>query len=313
MNNIWNHPSESTNNNREFSFFNVAPIETTNERLLNSLQKDKSILLQDWEKINILEISEEYQNLCKVIIEKYWFSEDEIIKFKRSIILHLCESDPKNSILRWSCNKKIRNDLFIPIWEIYLNTDLIDNRNLYFAVLFHEIDHYAFFFKKFFEKRNEDISSAEWRQNAINLIEQEDWSEYFRFNTELIARIDTADMLMSKWIPWDKVWEYWPWDEYYTTWEAHYSESILYAKKFLNFQIWLYNLLWDTFGLDGSKPKNKQLIEVADKQFQTIMNRLRNEIFNSPSIERSKNVIDESYRKLQESGWSWDAFCSLRK
>ena len=289
--------------------------------LLRSLNTEHLIQFSDWEKIKVQEISNEIKKLCDKLIEKYWFSPNTGEKFKKSIFLHPFEEVPWHPTYRGiSCSKVIctwdRASLsgLLPTCDIYVNPKMVDNRDFYFAVMFHELDHHAFYYKKFLDKNINNISSLEWKQNALNLFSYESTRDHnYSFCTELMARIDTADELMSRGISWDRIWKYWPGNEYETTWEDVYWDSIKYAKKFLHFQIWLYNLLWNTFWLDSNRLKKKHLSKTADKQFQTVMNRLRNEIFNSSSIERSKGVIDRSYWKLQESRWSWDIFCSLRK
>lgn len=291
-------------------------IESTDRELLNTLTQKKYFFLSNGEKININELFEWFNDACDSLSKKYWFNPIESKIFKNNVTINPCNTGLW--WLRWESGSQIQkfSDWQLkPICKIDLNPNIIHDKQFYIAVLIHELDHHAFFVKKFLNSKLYQCNFTSqynlWaaKQEFNTQMHSSSW----KFSTELLARVDTADELMKAWISWDEVWNYWSWNEYETTWEQSYTDSIKYAKKFLSFQIWLYNLLAKHYGLDSSKQINQQLSNNADKQFQTIMNRLRNEIFNSPSIERSKNVIDESYRKLQESGWSWNKFCSLRK
>lgn len=276
--------------------------------LLNLLKTERCVQLLNWEKINIQEIMDEIKNQCDTLIRKYWFSVADGEKFKKSIDIHPFEEVPWYPSYRGISRSKVitwdRNSLSVlsPLCEIYVNPKMVSNRDFYFAVMFHELDHHAFYFKKFLEKHIENIPSVEWKQNALSLFSHETTQDdTYNFCTELMARIDTADELMSRWISWDKVWEYWPGNECETTWERFYGDSILYAKKFLNFQIWLYNILARDFWLDWNWRKNQQLPQQANAYFQQIMESLRKTVFNSTSIENIKNVINNLLMKLHNS------------
>lgn len=279
-----------------------------NSSLLRSLNTEYPIQFSDWEKIKVQEIMDEIKIQCDILIKKYWFNAADGEKFKKGIDLHPFEVVPWHPSYRGICYSKVirwdRNSLSVlsPVCKIYVNPMMVSNRDFYFAVMFHELDHHAFYFKKFLEKHIENIPSVEWKQNALDSFSLETTQDYtYSFCTELMARIDTADELMSKWISWNKVWEYWPGNEYETTWEAFYKDSILYAKKFLKFQIWLYNLLSIEFWLESNKRKNQQITQQADTYFQQIMGSLWKTIFNSTSIENIKYVINNLLTKLRNS------------
>lgn len=286
-----------------------------NDALLNSLNTEKSIQLSNWEKISLEEIMNEIKNQCDILIKKYWFNISDGEKFKKGIDIHPFEEVPWYPSYRGICFSWIKTETdslsdLSPVGLIYVNPKMVYNRDFYFAVMFHELDHHAFYFKKFLEKQIEDIPSVEWRQNALNSFSHLSVHDItYSFCTEIMARIDTADELMSKWISWDNVWEYWPGNEFETTWEVFYKDSILYAKKFLQFQIWLYNLLARDFWLDLNKWKNHQLTQQADIYFQKIMESLRKTVFNSTSIESCKHAIDNLLEKLRNSR-SWREFAS---
>lgn len=282
-----------------------------NHRVLELLKNKKYIQLPSWEKITIDEINKQIKNACDFIVNKYGFNNVEAKNFKKGIILYPFQSVPGHPDYRWISCSKIKNneDSASTICEIYVNPNMVSNSDFYFAVLFHELDHHAFFCKKFNSSQINKIPSKEERQNAINLLNQETNSEAYDFSTELIARVDTADELMSRWIPWNKLWAYWPGNEHETSWEAFYRDSILYAKKFLWFQIWLYNLLGKEFWFDATKNRNQQLSNQANIHFQQIMTGLRNYIMESKSIDSCKLLIDNCYEKLISSN-NWRTFYS---
>lgn len=290
-------------------------IQLTDQELINTLKQKKCFFLLNGEKININEISVWFNDACDRLSKKYWFNPLESNILKSNTKMNPCNTE---LWLRWLSSNYIQKcDDWQrkPICKIDLNPNMIHNKQFYIAVLLHELDHHAFVVKKFLNSKlyqcnhSSKYNEQKARQEFNIQMNSPSWS----FSTELMARIDTADELMKAWISWDKVWNYWPWNEYETTWEAIYTESILYAKKFLSIQIWLYNLLAKHYWLDGHKQKNQQLPDKANNQFQIVMNRLRDEIFNSPSIEHSKYVIEDSYEKLQGSRWSRNKFCSLRE
>lgn len=306
MERTWNH------------FNQIIPeisIKSDNQELLITLKQNKYFFLPNGEKININEIIALFNNVCDRLSEKYWFNQIESQIFKSNVTINPCNT--KLWWLRWNSSNQIQkfDDWHRkPICKIDINPNLTHNKLFYIAVLIHELDHHAFVVKKFLNSKlyQCNFTSQYNEQNARQEFNEQSYLSTYKFSTELLARVDTADELMARWISWDEVWNYWPWNEHETTWERSYTNSIIYAKKFLSFQIWLYNLLWNTFGLDSTKPKNNQLPEDANKHFQIIMKRLRDEIIISPSIERSKSVIDKSYEKLLDSWWSRSTFCSLR-
>lgn len=287
---------------------------TVSNQLLNAMAwNTNSIQLSNWITLNPREFSEYYKIARNSIIEKYWFSEADILEFHKGLQwIHLTEV-PWHPNWRWCSEHKILNweSNANFTWTIYINPRMINNSDLFFSVLYHELDHYAFYFKKFNDSKIPNIHAGETRQTAINEFVQNNESQSCRFSTELLARIDTADNLMARWISWDRVREYGPWDENLTTWESHYRESIIYAQKFLKFQIWLYNLLAKSYWINYTKQRNMQLSDKANKNFNTIMNWLRDSIFNSQSIETSKNTIDRCITIIQNSR-SRNQFCNLR-
>ena len=289
---------------------------TVSVPLLNAMVwNPNNIQLSNWESLDITKIKEYYETAYNSIIKKYAFTNFDIEMFKKGFEWINFSGVPGHPFWRWSSNNRIVNNNFEAYisWKIYINPQIINNSDLFFATLYHELDHYAFYLKKFNYNKISVLQTKEKRQLAINRYVQDNESESCRFATELLARIDTADKLMEKGISRNNVREYWPWDENLTTWESHYSESIVYAKKFLWFQIWLYNILSKHYGLDRSKPINTQLPDKAHKNFDTILNWLRTEIFNSQSIEHSKETINQCCLKLQESRWSREHFCELRR
>ena len=162
----WNYSKEVINIAKEAS----SHVPGISDRISDSID-NKCIQFPNWEKISLKEIKEEFENSCNSIIKKYWFSEEDSIKFKQSIVLHPFWEVPGHPSLRgMSCSSVIctwdtdsLSDLS-PHGNIYVNPNLVDNRDFYFAVLFHEIDHHAFYFKKFYEKHIDSITSVEWKR-----------------------------------------------------------------------------------------------------------------------------------------------------
>ena len=109
---------------------------------------------------------------------------------------------------------------------------------------------------------------------------------------------------------WRKVWDYWPWNE--TTWERIYTESIIYADRFIHFQIGLYNLLADHFGLNPNGKENLQLNSPADWYFYDIISALRDIVLEHSSLDDVKNTIDKCYNALKLSR-SRPVFCNIMR
>lgn len=287
--------------------------------LSENFQEWEYFNLQNWERLEKNEIDEWKSEACNDIIKKYWFSDKQWEIFKERTHIEYNNTEIGNrrwdSYYKWS---KITDTwvLRIPDCIISMNPNLIENKKFYKAILIHEIDHWAFRLKRFFNSKlfHTNPSNRDERQVAVNEYNRMINSDAYGFSTELLARVDTSDILASK--NWeysrDEIERYWLWNEHETTGEPFYTPSIIYAKKFLKFQIDLYNKLGKWFKFDNTKPINQQLSNEANKHFQNIMNRLRWEIFNSQSIERCKNVIDRSYEKLQNARTRKD-FTSMRQ
>lgn len=285
------------------------------KQLLETVKREKRFYLSNWELIDITELNEWLEEMNEFMIKKYNFNTTESIIYKDNtsidpycIWLTTSTGSCDDSIIKFDDWK------WKPKCYIYINPDKIDNKLLYKTVLFHELDHHAFYVRnylncqlylnKFTSQSDEDKANKNfWKKSHLP------WQ---KFATELMARVDSVNYLMTQWAPWDKIWRYWLWNKCDTSGEIFYTASIIYARKFMKFQIWLYTLLGKYYWLDNLKEKNQQLPDEANKYFETIINWLRNEILNSTTIKNSKNAIDECYKKLQESRWSREKFYSMR-
>lgn len=283
------------------------------EELIETIRQEKRFYLSNWEEISIDLLQKRCDDMSEDLIKKYKFNwvEWNIFRDNTSIDVY-CISLPTT----WSAVDSIKrfdNWELKPNCNIYINPDSIDNKLVYKAVFFHELDHHAFYVKKYLNSQLywKNFTSKAEEEKAIKNFMKEILLPWQRFATELLARTDTVNYLMMQWAPRDKIWRYGLWEECDTSWEAFYTDSIIYAKKFIKFQIWLYVLLGKHFWLDNLKKKNQQLPDEANKHFQTIMDWLRMKIFNSSSIVKSKKIIDKSYKKLQQSKWSRIKFCSI--
>lgn len=292
-------------------------------------QEPNFIEIWNWNRLLISDIRENWDRAQRAAVDKYNLSPSEKDYFKEGLTRIITNAqtwtkeslwfklkpDPEHPSRRWSSNVQCYADdnysNFYLGAKIYINPKMIYDKYSFFAVAFHELNHYAYKIKKYSMKMNE-IPKDQRRRLAMR-INEEDKKDYNEFATELLARVDTADELLWQGADNGIINMFGIWNEHETTWDSVYTDSIKYAKKFFNFQKWLYNLLAKHYWLDGHKQKNQQLPDKANNQFQIVMNRLRDEIFNSPSIEHSKYVIDDSYEKLQGSRWSRNKFCSLRE
>lgn len=285
------------------------------EELLETIKQEKRFYLSNWEEINIDIMQKWYNDMSEDLIKKYQFNWVEWNIFKDNTWIYAYDTLLQATWNAANSLKKCDDWQQKPVCNISINPEKIDNKLLYKAVFFHELDHHAFFVKKYLNSQLywNNFTSKSKEENTVKKFIKGVLLPGQRFATELLARADTVNYLMMRWAPWDKIWRYGLWEECDTTWEAFYTDSIIYAKKFIKFQIWLYVLLGKHFWLDNLKKKNQQLPDEANKHFQTIMDWLRMEIFNSPSIGKSKKIIDKSYKKLQQSKWSRNKFCSLRE
>lgn len=293
----------------------ISEMDDYKKQLLETVKKEQRFYLSNWEVVDIDVLNKWLEEMNVFIIKKYNFNttESNIYKYNTSI-------DPYCIWLTTSTGRADDTILKFDDWKlkpkcnIYINPDKIDNTLLYKAVFLHELDHHAFFIKKYLESKlylNNFTSKAE-EDKANQDFAKKIKSPWQRFATELMARVDTVNYLMTQWAPWDKIWKYWLWNKCDTSGEIFYTASIIYAKKFFKFQIWLYTLLGKHYWLNNLKAKNQELPDEANKHFETIINWLRTEILKNSTIKKSKELIDKSYEKLQESGWSWEKFYSTR-
>ena len=273
-------------------------VSTTNHQVSETLQQWEYLNLRNGEKIWKNEVKEWAEEACNDIIEKYWFSDNQWNIFKERLSIKY--NNTKTWWLRWTSYywwTKITKDwtLRLPDCIISLNPNLIENKKFYKAILIHEIDHWAFRLKKFFNSKlwHTNPSNRHEREIAANEYNNLLNSATYTFSTELLARVDTSDILASK--NWeysrDEIDRFGIWNEDETTWEPGYTDGIKYAKKIFDFQKRLYNVVWNKFGRDSSKPKNKQLSKEAEEEFEDIMTHLRNIVFNC-CIKSTEKVID---------------------
>lgn len=144
---------------------------TVSNQLLNAMAwNTNSIQLSNWITLNPREFSEYYKIARNSIIEKYWFSEADILEFHKGLQwIHLTEV-PWHPNWRWCSEHKILNweSNAHFTWTIYINPRMINNSDLFFSVLYHELDHYAFYFKKFNDSKIPNIQLTQ----QINLWEK---------------------------------------------------------------------------------------------------------------------------------------------
>ena len=296
----------------------VLPIVYNTRRQADEVLKQEPNFIEiwNWNRLLVSDLRENWDRAQRAAVDKYNLSPAEKDYFKEGLTRIITNAqtwtkeslwfklkpDPEHPSRRWSskvqCYADDNYSNFYLGAKIYINPKMIYDKYSFFAVAFHELDHYAYKIKKYSMKMNE-IPKDQRRRLEMRIIE-EDKKDYNKFATELLARVDTADELLWQGVDNDIVDRFGIWNENETTWEQLYTDSIKYAKKFFDFQKWLYNLLWNKFGRDSSKPKNKQLSKEAEKEFEDIMTHLRNIVFNC-SIESTKKVIDAICHNFKEA------------
>ena len=271
----------------------------TSNQLGNSLNiEEHDVELANWKILSKNDIEKYKEKAYQAIVDKYKFDSIEQEAFfkgltpineewKKKFGINFDEVPGHPSWPGICCHKAVRDDTYLAA-EIYVNPNVIKDPALFLATLIHELDHHAYSVKKF-SKRLLNATNRQQKGIELGKIIREDEEYDNRFSSELLARIDTADILTWCCVTNNLVNLYGIW--YQTTWEQFYTDSIKYAKKFFDFQKRLYNVVWNKFGRDSSKPKNKQLSKEAEEEFEDIMTHLRNIVFNC-SIKSTKKVID---------------------
>lgn len=302
-------------------------VSTTNRQTTEILNREEPEVIEiwNWNRLLVSDMRENWDRAQRAAIDKYNLSPSEKEHFKEGLtrIITNAETwkkeplwfklkpDPEHPSRRGSsdiqCYADDNYSNFYLGAKIYINPKMIYDKNSFFAVAFHELDHYAYKIKKYSIKMNE--TPKDQRQNLAMRIGKDDKKDYNEFSTELLARVDTADELLWQGADDGIINMFGIWNEHETTWDSVYTDSIKYAKKFFNFQKWLYRLLARHYGFDRHKPKNKQLPREAEWEFERIMMALRTTVFNCKNIESTKKVIDSFCNNLALST-SWEQFNS---
>lgn len=122
--------------------------------------KQTKIELLSGEIVYLNRLKKKFEEFCNDIIKKFGFNEIEGEEFKKSFRLYPCKTPPGNPKCKWISLTHIHpwDTRAYTTCDVYINTNIIGDEVSYFSVLYHELNHHAYNYKKFIDSNIDDFN-----------------------------------------------------------------------------------------------------------------------------------------------------------